>query len=137
MTFSIADTPGASGFLVKAQLWTSQTANVAAYRLYLFTVPETSLTVPADNAAYTTLYAERSYLLGYLDFPAVADATGAGSSTTAISQVIALSMPFYTRGVPGYGSTKDMKIYGVLVTETTFTPDSAQTYCVELVADVY
>lgn len=126
--FSVTQVPGGAGYIVGATLWTSQAANVAEYSLYLFTAGTSTLTIPFDNAAYTTLYAERDYFVGKIVFPAAADATGGGSNTAAISEVQAISLPFDV-------ASGGLSLYGVLVTETGFTPDSGQTFAVRLMVE--
>jgi hypothetical protein len=121
-----ADSVGGSGYITRAQLITDQIANVAQFRLYLFTKSQASLTLPGDNAPMTTLYVDHDNLIGYIDFPALA--VEAGTATGAYAQVNDLRLPFVC-------AANDQRIYGVLVTKTAFTPASAQKFKVKLLFD--
>lgn len=111
-----------SGYIVRAQLHTDQTANVALFRLYLFSVAPTPI---ADNAPFTLLYADAASMIGYIDFPAP-ETAGAGS-TAAVA--------LWTGQIAAAGAVADDKIYGVLVTRTIFTPASGQQFTVALSID--
>ncbi|HWT46726.1 MAG TPA: hypothetical protein VN085_12205 [Vicinamibacterales bacterium] len=123
-----------SGALVKARLVTDNTSDTSSYRLYLYTKSEAGLTIPADNAAATTLYADKDKLVGYIDFAALTKASGTNTAAHAL----------WTGGI---GSTTepsgelfyvtdaaDTALYGVLVVLGALTPTSGQNFWVELTA---
>lgn len=119
MTFAGAGRSNAnSGYITKARLLTSQAANVAAFRLWLFNA--SSVTVANDNAAYVFTYADDAKLVGYIDFPAMA--TSIGSGTGAFSQLVdSIRMGYVC-------AAADTALYGFLETRTIFTPANAQTF---------
>jgi len=113
---------GGSGYIVKAELCTDQAACVAAMRMHLFT---TSVTPYNDNAAYTSLYANRASRIGYIDFPALAQ-EGAGSTSAFalwIGQLLYVC------------AAADTSLYWLLETKTAFTPASAQNFNIKIGVD--
>ncbi len=115
---------GAQGFIIGARVMTSQKTCVAGLRLHLYSVAPTAI---ADNSPFLLLYANRANKLCTIDFPTLSteDAT---NSTGAIAEV-------YDRPLPYVAATDT--IYGVLETRDAFTPDSAQTFFIELTASVF
>lgn len=125
MTFALALSRNeGSGYVIKAKLSTDQSTFVARLRLWLFTV--STMTVAADNAAGKRIYADRSSLIGYIDFPAAA--TGAGTSTGAFAQITDVRLGFN-------GAAATQAIYGYLEALDVFTPANAQNFQVDLSID--
>lgn len=118
-----AAAPGGSVFLVKAILETDKATETAQYDLVLYNASEASVTVPADNAADTSLWDNRSYDLGTISFPAVAGATGTNTAAKALWSGTPLAL---TTLFP------DRAIYGKLVNKTGTTPASGQNFYVRL-----
>ena len=123
LTFAnVARVNGGSGIITKARVVTSQSANVASYRLYLF---HTAPTAIADNAPFTLLDANKDKRIGFIDIgPAATE--GAGSDCAEAEND-------WVRKVFKCAAAS-RTIYGILTTQTVFTPASAQTYYVELTA---
>lgn len=120
LTFAnVASRAGGGGIIRKARVMTDQGANVAVYKLWLFKV--VAFTVAADNAALTAEWDDRASLIGVITFSAAATN---GSGDVAFDQALP-NIPF----VCADGS---FHLYGVLETETIFTPASGQNYIVEL-----
>ena len=113
---------GNSGYVVRAQLFTDQSANVALFRLYLYSVTPSAI---ADNSPFTLLYANAANHIGYIDFPAMAT-EGAGS-TAAVS--------LWSGQIAALAAGGDDKIFGVLVAKSVFTPASAQQFTLRLAVD--
>lgn len=110
---------GVSGYITKAMIRTSQSANVARYRLHLY---QATMTNTGDNTAFTFLSANFANWIGSIDFPACAT-EGAGSDIAyAINRDIRLE---YT---VASGST----IFARLETLDVFTPANAQTFLIIL-----
>jgi len=110
------------GYITKALLATDQVTCTARFRLHLFTATVTPL---GDNDAYTSLYANNSIALGYIDF-AAASTEGAGS-TKAVSLNSTIKFPFRI--------TVGKAIYGLLETLDVFTPTSGQKFFIQLTVD--
>ena len=122
MTFSsLVTTNGYGAKIIQALLTTNQTACVAQCRLYLYTVAPTAI---ADTSPFTLLYANAANEAGYIDFPPFI--TEGSGSTAAIA--------VWTDGLEFICATNDVNLYGVLVTETIFTPASAQQFSINLIA---
>ncbi len=113
-----------SGYIVKARLVTDQKANVAQYRIHLYSTAPTAI---FDNVANTLLYADNSKKIGQFDLVAMGT-EDAGTSTGAITFDTTLRIPY----VCANGSRT---IYAVLETLTIFTPASSQKYYLELTSD--
>jgi hypothetical protein len=126
MTLSgMARINGGEGYIMKARLGTNQAANVAAYRMWLYTVNNPTLV--ADNVPFSLLWANRSSRLGYIDFPAMtSEMTGSDCAFATWSN--SGVFPFTT-------ASADKNLYAVLETKTAFTPDSSQAYYLEVFAD--
>lgn len=119
LTFAnCARSSGGSGYVTRARVMTDQSANVAAYRLHLFRATVTAIN---DNAALTTLIANRSNYLGYIDLP-TAGTEGSGSDA-ANTQNLDTRLAFVATGT---------SLFGLLQTKTAFTPASGQRFYVEL-----
>lgn len=124
LTFAgLARIAGGSGYITRARLVTDQAANVATFRLWLFSVAPVAIN---DGAAFTLLYATRANLVGSIDLGPLAQ-EGAGS-TGAIGSDATVRLPF----VCASGSRA---LYGLLETRSAFTPASGQNVDVELIAD--
>lgn len=128
MTFARSDASAAiysaAGRIKKARLVTNQAANVAAFRLHLYSIPTT--TTGSDNAPFTLSWADRATHQGSIDFPMCAT-EGAGSDC-AEAICNGLDVGYLT----GLGSGV---LYGVLETKTIFTPASGQQFFIELTLD--
>jgi hypothetical protein len=118
-----ARTPGGSGYITKLRIITDQKANVARYRLHLFTSPPIAIN---DNAVQTILWNDRANRIGALSITALA--TEDTSSTAAEQTDIVDRLPFLCSG-------SGMNLYGLLETLDIFTPASAQGFYIELVID--
>ena len=120
-----------TGTIVRARLMTSQKTNVALYRLHLF---HTAPSPIADNSPYLLLYANAANRIGSIDFPALGteDPT---NSTSAASMRPSYDGSYNAPNLWYKCATADTKLYGILETLSAFTPDSAQTFFIELGAD--
>ena len=114
---------GGGGRILKVIASTSQKANVASYRLWLFTSAPTKV---ADNAVLPLLLAERVFVSNKLDIGPME--TEASTSTVAHAFGVGLIDDFVTT---------DGNLYGILEPKTAFTPDSAQTFRVTLIVQQY
>lgn len=132
LTFSgMARANAGTGTIVRARLMTSQKTNVALYRLHLF---HTAPTVIADNSPYTLLYANAANRIGSIDFPALS--TEDSTNSTAAASMRPSYDGSYNAPNLWYKCKSDgTSLYGVLETLSAFTPDSAQTFFIELGAD--
>lgn len=113
---------GGTGYVVKAELWTDQAANVSPFRMYLFNVEPTPI---ADNSAFTLLYADISKCIGYIDFSNVSQE---GSGSTG-------ALGLWTGQLFAKADASADDIYCVLVTKAAFTPASAQKFTICLSMD--
>lgn len=127
LSFSLARENGGSGYITKARLMTNQAANAAEFRLHLFTVPSASLASPiaVDNAPYAMAWANRTFRIGAITFPLLATDTGSDCAE-AVALDVQLAFDTIDTG---------KEIYGVLQTRTAFTPNSGQSFFVELGAE--
>lgn len=112
---------GGSGYITKALLQTSDSAQVNRVRLHLYST--SSPTVINDNAANTVLYADRAKYVGYIDFPAL-------STETSGSEAFAL----WTGALP-YLCVGNDDLFGVLETLDAFTPTAQSTWFVSIWCD--
>lgn len=113
---------GGTGYVIKAELWTDQAANVSPFRLYLFNVEPTPI---ADNSAFTLLYADISKCVGYIDF---ANMSQEGSGSTG-------AMALWTGQMFVKADASADDLYAVLVTKAAFTPASAQKFTIRVSMD--
>jgi len=113
---------GATGYIVKAELWTDKVDVTAPFRLYLFNAEPTPI---ADNSPFTLLYADIAKCVGYIDLTNVSQE---GASSTA-----ALGLWTGQLFVKADASADDL--YAVLVTKAIFTPASAQKFTIRLSMD--
>lgn len=118
---SIARISGGSGYLVKAQLFSSVAAEVQRMRLHLYNT--SSPTVLDDNVANTMLYADAGKYVGFIDFPALATETGSSAAQALWT------------GAIGFTTSGNANLFGVLETLDAYTPASAATYTIRLSAD--
>lgn len=120
-----------TGTIVRARLMTSQKTNVALYRLHLF---HTAPSPIADNSPYLLLYANAANRIGSIDFPALSteDPT---NSTSAASMRPSYDGSYNAPNLWYKCKSDGTSLYGILETLSAFTPDSAQTYFIELGAD--
>jgi hypothetical protein len=119
---------GSTGTIVRARLVTSQKGNVAAYRLHLFHTAPTPIN---DNSPFLFLDANKAKTIGAIDFPVASteDATNSTAAFTSRPSADGASTPPNLWFKLPSGITA---LLGVLETLTVFTPDSAQTYFIEL-----
>lgn len=142
---SIVGAAGGSGYIVKAKIETDLKTEVAQYRLILYAVPETArsvgsptVTPPLDNAADTVLYVDRTYRIGYIDFPACSSGADTTNNTAAQAQWTGSPLAFRCyQGTPGASpnDAPDNAIYGKLINMTGTTPASGQKFSLTLSAD--
>jgi len=124
---AVVHTPGSGGTIVGAVLVDDDTGRTQAMTLYLFDITPTGNL--NDNAANTNPVADDTdNYLGRIEFPALSD--NGGLSDTRASHGIANGLPLPIKTVAG-----DDAIYGVLVTEGTYTPTSGEIYLVSLIVD--
>ena len=120
---NVAIKNGGSGYITKVRLFTSQSTNVAIYRLQLYTSTPTSIN---DNAPFTLLIANQAKRVGFIDAgPANTEGTGSDSANAMNADV---RMPFVC-------AAADTKLYGILETLTAFTPAALQTFFIELTVE--
>ena len=125
MTFAgLARVAGGSGYITKARIVTDQSANTAAFRLWLYTISNPS--VAADNAAFTLSWANRANRIGYIDFPALATEGTGSDSASALADTIRLAFQC---------AAGSQALYALLETKSAFTPANAQNFYVELTAE--
>lgn len=121
----VTDEKGGSALLLGAQLFTDNKGETAQYDLVLYRRSEASVSVPADNAPDTTIYADRLDVVGVISFPAAAAAADSTNSTGASAEWTGTAI-----GVVTYAG--DKKLYGKLVNQTGTTPASGQNFSVRL-----
>lgn len=121
LTFSnVVGWPSGAGYVVGGKLVTSgDTVASGNFRLWLFTA---SPTMANDNAAYGLLNSEREELIGYLDFTLETEDTTAGNTAVAFNHAARIPIQ----------NSADRHLYGLLVAENAYTPESAQTFYLEL-----
>lgn len=121
---SIALECGGAGYIVKAQIATTQITNVARFRLHLFTVSPTLIN---DNEPYKGMYSNFPNRVGTIDFPAMAT-----EDSTSSTQAVAIA-------TPGVGNLplafKAGALYGLLETLDAFSPASSQKITIRLTAE--
>lgn len=124
ITFSnVSRISGGSGYITKVRLMTDQSTNVAAFRLHLF---NTSPTAINDNDPFTLLWANRSSRVGYVDFDNMTtEGTGSDSATT-LNKDIRLA----------FSASGSRDIFGILETNSVFTPASGQNFFIELTVEL-
>lgn len=123
-SFTYSASPqGGEGFICAARIW-ADTANVtgAQFRLYLYN-DSTGVTIPADNAAFITTYANRAKGIGYIDFALQMET---GANTGAMDFQSNLNIPFKTK-------TSGSKLYGILVAKGAYTPKNGGAIYMELI----
>lgn len=118
-------TLGGSGLIVKASIFTDKHDETAQYNLVLYTANEATVTVVADNVPDQVLYANRTYDIGMLSFPAVAQGADTSGSTGAKAQWTGTPIGFQC-------ASTDVALYGKLVNMTGTTPASGQNFWVRL-----
>lgn len=82
---------------------------------------------PADNAAYTLLWANRTSRIGYIDF--LSGNTEGSGSTAANSLNATVRLPFVC-------AAASRNVFGLLETLDAFTPASAQNFFIELYSEL-
>lgn len=113
---------GASAYVVKAKLFTDQSANVAQFRMHLFRTAPAAI---VDNAPFQLLYADESRYLGFIDIPG--NATEGSGSTT--------SQGLWTGQLGCIADAASTTLFAVLATKTAFTPASAQRFSLRVTVD--
>lgn len=117
---NVARKVGGSGYIVGAKLVTDQSTNVGRFRIHLY---RTTHVTPADNAAFTLLYANRANRLGSIDIGPLGT-EGAGSDA-AVGQNLDVRLPFVADGAA-------RQLLAVIETLDAFTPTSGQKLHLEL-----
>jgi hypothetical protein len=102
---------GGTGTIYRANITGSVDALVPRLRLWLFNANPSGSTLN-DNAAFSIAAADRTKILGYIDFPAMIDA-GAVSYTQNITDRL------------GFAAVGSANIYGILQTLDAFTNEAA------------
>ena len=115
-------TAAGSGNLVRATLETNSSVCTAAFRLHLFNAP---ITAQVDNAAYTLLWTNASFRVGYIDFPAL-ETEGAGSTS---------SLSLVTGTLAFTCGASDTTLYALLESKTAWTPASGQQFLLKLLVE--
>jgi hypothetical protein len=127
----VARAAGGSGYIVRASILTSLTTCTEAFRLHLYNAAPAPI---LDNAACTApLYADASKYVGTIDFPAAkVEATGATAAyANATGNTSGSNLPLAFTC-----AATDDDLYGLLEGSLGFTPASAQTTTIVLVAEV-
>jgi hypothetical protein len=125
MALPVARIAGGDGYLVRARLVTNRATDTARFRLWLYRIANP--TVPADNAAMTLLWANRTSRIGWLDFAALAsEQTGSDSAAALIADA---RLAFAC-------AEGETRLWGLLQALDAFTPASGQQFFVQLVAEV-
>lgn len=136
LTFtSIVNTAGDSGYIVKARMMTNDSTCTARFRLHLY---DTAPTAINDNDPFTLLYANANKRIGYIDFPAqFTEGTGSNASTAIwLSGTLNNASTQSPQGVVPFVTVGATSIYGLLEILDAYTPLSAETFYIELTADV-
>lgn len=107
----LARVSGGSGTIYNAEVNCSVDALVPRLRLWLFNSDPTN-SVRNDNAAKSIVAADRSKLIGYIDFPAMIDIGTVAYAQNQESRV-------------GFVASGSANIYGILETLDAFTNESA------------
>jgi hypothetical protein len=135
LTFTnIVGVAGQSGYITKARFITNQSTNTARFRLHLY---RTSPSAINDNSPFTLLAANAAARIGVIDFPACqTEGSGSDASNTmfTIGALNNASTQSPQGALPFISNTTS--IFGILETLDAFTPASAQTFFIELTADV-
>lgn len=119
LTFTnIARVNGGSFYIVRATIETN-IVTPAQYTLQLYS---TNTPTPiADNAQYPTIFADRAVYIGYIDFELSAIRGTGSDCTITVNKDIRLW---------GKCESNSRNIYGMLLTNTIFTPGSGQIYSI-------
>ena len=125
MTFdNVARVNGGSGWITAAMAYTDKKDSVQNLELLLFKV--STVTPAVDNAPDKTLWANRTYYVGTIDFGAFVPGTDAANSTGARAE------PNYSVRIPFACDTNDDALYGYFRTKTASTPAAQQNFYVRL-----
>ncbi len=122
MEFTVARVASGSGYITKARLLTDNTATAAQMRLWLFNA---SPLMAGDNVTFGLSWANRTNVVGFIDFPYLS--SEGGNSTAAQAITTDVRLPFI--------ADASMKLYGVLETRSAFTPSSGQSFHIGLGAE--
>lgn len=117
---------GGGGYITKVRLVTDQSTCVSVFRVWVYTI--NTMTVSADNAAMSLLYANKANRLGYIELPAMTTETGAGNDS-ASAMLDTPRFAFKCASTSKY-------LYFILQTKTTWTPASGQKFYLEVTAEV-
>ncbi len=107
----LARVSGGTGTIYNAEINCSVDALVPRFRLWLFN-SDPSNSVRNDNAAKSIVAADRSKLIGYIDFPAMIDIGTVSYAQNQDSRV-------------GFTASGSANIYGILETLDAFTNETA------------
>jgi len=112
---------GSSLYIVKARLMTNQSGNTAGYRLHIYQ-DNTPVSI-ADNSQFALLWANRATRVGFIDFdPMSTEGTGSDCAMS-LNKDIRLHVKC---------AVSSRNLYGVLVTKSIFTPNSGQSFFLDL-----
>jgi hypothetical protein len=121
MSFANAAFSTGGGGIIRAIRIHKSTATVtlSTFRLWFYNADVTPI---ADNSAWTTLYADRGKLIGYVD-PVIMVSGGSGAATYLANADIR------------YNTVAGKTIYAVLSAVGAYTPASAETFSVSLTVE--
>lgn len=107
----LARVSGGTGTVYRANITGSVDALVPRLRLWLFN-SDPSNSTRNDNAAFSIDAADRTKIIGYIDFPAMADAGGISYTQNITDRL-------------GFAASGSANVYGILQTLDAFTNESA------------
>jgi len=126
------------GYLVKARLITNKASwastNAAVFKLHLYSEPITAFN---DNAQANLVYSNRARRIGMITFSAL-QTEGSGSDMASALWTGALA--FMSKTTTLNSITSNTTIYGILQVDSftgALTPDSGQSFFIELTADCF
>jgi hypothetical protein len=127
MSFAIARVNAGTGYITGARIAISQKSVTPRFRVHLFNT--SNPTVAADNSPNKELFADESKVVGIFDLPAIVTPTDATNSTISRAFDYTIRLPFKCAA----GSNL---IYAYIETLDAYTPASAGTYTLTLLADL-
>ena len=124
---NLGNTFAGNGYITKGRIWVDGAAFATPLRLHLFTDVPPAI---ADNEPFALTFALSSTHIGFIDFPvAIVGSTG---SNAVLFELNDLRFAIYSKDNNGGNP-----IYGILTTQSTFTPTANQRFSVELTCDAY
>lgn len=114
--------PGLTGYIQKAKLYLNSTTTTnGTFRLYLYNYP---VSASVDQTTFALAWANRSYLVGYIDFVVGIEGSG-GDAAMAVRTSLMLPYVAYSTG----------DLFGALVPEAAYAPTSGEQAHITLMAD--